>query len=305
MIAGSLVVALSLIASSSTAPLDQSPSERVVGSRTQSDQTIQVPKGTRVEVDDCAGELIVRTWDRDAVRVQARHTSRTRVRANLVGTQLRIDVDADRGPGSADIDLSVPAWINLRIDGNNCFIEVAGVSGAVSVDTVEGDVQLTGLSGTVDAESVGGKITLEGGRGRIQLSTVEGDIAVSKAGGEIVAESVNGDVTVTDAQATAIEISTVDGNISYSGSFQASGRYLFTTHDGDVTLMIPDNTSATFSVRTFGDSRMESSLPLKQGTTGRRGQRATYTLGGGAAQVDIEAFDGLVRIRRPGEGPKN
>src|SRR5688572_33009345 len=124
MTAGSLFVALALIASGA-APLDQSSSERVIGSRTQSDQTIQVPKGTRVDVDDCAGELIVRTWDRDAVRVQARHTSRTRVRANLVGTQLRVDVDADRGPGSADLELSVPAWINLRIDGNNCFVEVA------------------------------------------------------------------------------------------------------------------------------------------------------------------------------------
>jgi DUF4097 and DUF4098 domain-containing protein YvlB len=300
MTAGSLLLVVSLLTSPGAAQPDQS-ADRVVGARTQSDQTVQVPKGTRVEVDDCSGDLIVQTWERDAVRVQARHTSRTRVRAELVGTMLRIDVDAERGPGSADINLSVPSWINLRVNGNNCFAEVAGVSGTVSVDTVEGDILLTGLTGTVNAESVSGKITLEGGRGRVELSTVEGDIVVSKAGGEIVAESVEGNITVTDAQATAVEISTVDGNISYGGALQTSGRYLFTTHDGDVTLTIPDNSSATFSVRTFGDGRLDSSLPLKQGTAGRRGQRATYTLGGGSAQVDIEAFDGSVRIRRIGE----
>ena len=300
MTTGSLLLIISLVASPSAAS-PQSPPDRVVGSRTQSDQTVQVPKGTRIEVDDCSGDLVVQTWDRDAVRVQARHTSRTRVTAELVGTMLRIEVDANRGPGSADINLSVPSWINLRVDGNNCFAEIAGVGGAVSVDTVEGDIQLTGLTGTVDAESVSGKITLEGGRGRVELSTVEGDIVVSKAGGEIVAESVNGNITVTDAQASAVEISTVDGSISYGGALQASGRYLFTTHDGDVTLTIPDNASATFSVRTFGDGRLDSTLPLKQGTSGRRGQRATYTLGGGSAQVDIEAFDGSVRIRRAGE----
>ena len=304
MSVASLLVALSLMAPPGAVPLDQS-AERVVGARTESDQTVQVPKGTRVEVDDCAGELIVRTWDRDAVRVQASHTSRTRVRANLVGTQLRVDVDADRGPGSADLELSVPAWVNLRIDGNNCFVEVAGVSGAVSVKTVEGDIVLTGLSGAVDAESVEGKITLEGGRGRVQLSTVEGDIGISKAGGEIVADSVDGNIALTETQASAVEISTVDGDVLYSGALLATGRYLFTTHDGDITMAIPENTSATFSVRTFGDNRVDSTLPLKQGSSGRRGQRATYTLGGGAAQVDIEAFDGSVRIRRPGEGPKN
>src|SRR6188474_1839051 len=71
MIVGSMLVALSLLTSPGAATLDQS-AERVVGARTQSDQTVQVPKGTRVEVDDCSGDTIVRTWDRDAVRVQAR-----------------------------------------------------------------------------------------------------------------------------------------------------------------------------------------------------------------------------------------
>jgi hypothetical protein len=301
MTAGSVFVALSLIMASSAPAAAQTSTERVVGSRTQSDQTVQVTKGTRLEVDDCRGDIVIRTWERDAVRVQARHTSRTRVRPALAGNVLRLDIDAERGPGSADLDLSVPSWINLRVDGNECFVEVAGVAGSVSVDTVEGDILLTGLSGTVDAESVGGKITLDGGRGRVQLSTVEGDIAVTRAVGEIVAESVNGQITLTETQASAVELSTVDGDISYSGLLQASGRYLFTTHDGDVTLTVPDSTSATLSIRTFGEGRVESSLPLKQGASGRRGQRATYTIGGGAAQVDIEAFDGTVRIRRPGE----
>ena len=239
----------------------------------------------------------MRTWDRDAVRVQARHTSRTRVRANLVGTQLRVDVDADRGPGSADLELSVPAWINLRIDGNNCFVEVAGVSGAVSVKTVEGDIVLTGLSGTVDAESVEGKITLEGGRGRVQLSTVEGDIGISKAGGEIVADSVDGNIALTETQASAVEISTVDGDVSYSGALLATGRYLFTTHDGDITMAIPENTSATFSVRTFGDSRVDSTLPLKQGS-----ERAPRT----ARDVHARWWRGAGRhrsVRRLGQDP--
>ena len=70
-------------------------------------------------------------------------------------------------------------------------------------------------------------------------------------------------------------------------------------------MAIPENTSATFSVRTFGDGRVDSRFRSSRAAAGRRGQRATYTLGGGAAQVDIEAFDGAVRIRRPGEGPKN
>ncbi len=273
--------------------------ERPIATRAESDQTIDVSKGTRVELDDCAGEAIVRTWNRDAVRVRARHGSRTRVEANLQGTLLRIDTDANRGSGVADFELTVPVWIALRIDGRNCFIDVEGVAGAVSADTVEGDIHLRGLTGAVDAETIEGRITLEGGRGRAQLSTVNGTIAIVKAGGEIVAESVNGNVTIADTPASAIEVSTVDGDISFSGAFQPSGRYMFGTHDGDVVLTIPENSGATLAVRTMGDGRVESALPLKQASPGRRGQRSTYTLGNGSAQVDIEAFDGTVRIRRP------
>lgn len=301
MIVSPLILAV-LLSSPAAAPDGQS-SGRVIGARTQSDQTVQVPKGTRVDVDDCAGDLIVRVWDRDAVRVQARHTSRTRVRAALSGTVMRIGIDADYGLGSADLELSVPAWISLRINGRDCYADVSGVSGAVTVDTVEGDIALAGLTGTVEAKSVEGKITLDGGRGRVQLSTVDGEIAVTKAAGEIVAESVDGSISLTDVQASAVELSTVDGNMLFTGALQTSGRYLFTTHDGDITIMVPETSSATFSVR--GDSRVEPSMPLKRAGTSRRGQRASYTLGGGAAQVDIETFDGIVRIRRLGDAGKD
>jgi DUF4097 and DUF4098 domain-containing protein YvlB len=233
------------------------------------------------------------------VRVQARHTSRTRVDAELEGTLLQLDVDADRGPASADFQLTVPPWIGLQLDGRACFVDVEGVEGPLSVETVEGDVLLRGVAGLVTAESIDGNITLEGGRARAQLSTVDGAIAVVKAGGEVIAESVNGNISITDAQVSAVELSTVDGDIAYAGPLQPAGRYLFVTHDGNVLLTLPPATGATFAVRTFGDGRIESTMPLKQTSAGRRGQRATYVLGNGAAQVDIEAFDGAVRIRQP------
>ena len=296
MTVGASLVFLALVAPHGSLAQSQ---ERAIGTRASSDQTITVPKGTRVEIDDCAGELVVRTWERDAVRIQSRHTSRTRVEADLRGSVLSVEIDGDRGPAIADLDLTVPAWIGLQIDGRNCAPEIEGVSGAIGVETVEGDVILRGVSGSVDAKSIDGTITLEASRGRAQLSTVDGTISLVKTGGEVIADSVNGDISVVGGDATALELSTVDGDITFSGIFQPSGRYLFTTHDGNVELAIPDTSSATFTVRTFGDGRVDSALPLKQVTAGRRGQRSTFTLGAGAAPVDIEVFDGTVRIRRP------
>jgi hypothetical protein len=304
-VVSSMVIVSVLLSEPSMSP--QAPAQRPsIGSRAETDQTVPVQKGARVDVDDCLGEVLVRTWERDAVRVRARHTSRTRVRIDTVGQVLRLDTDADRGVGVADFELTVPPWINLRIVGRTCVVDVENVSGTISAETVEGDVTLRGVSGTVDVKSVEGEVALEGGRGRVQLSTVEGAIRIAKSAGEIVAESVEGDITLSDSQAVAVELSTVEGDISYTGSLLASGRYLFTTHEGDVLLVIPENTSATVGVRSFENVRIDSTLPFKPGNaSGRRGQRAVYSLGGGAAQVEIETFEGAVRVRRPGETQKD
>jgi len=70
-------------------------------------------------------------------------------------------------------------------------------------------------------------------------------------------------------------------------------------------LTIPENSSATFGVRAYGDeNQVHTTLPLKANAPLRKGRRVTYILGSGAAQVEIETFDGSFYLRRPGEAVK-
>ena len=41
-----------------------------------SDKTVDVTKGTRLVLNNQAGEVVVRSWDQDRVRIQASHSSR-------------------------------------------------------------------------------------------------------------------------------------------------------------------------------------------------------------------------------------
>ena len=45
----------------------------------QTDQTVAVQKGTRLDISNFAGEVVIRTWDRDAVRVEVEHSDRESV----------------------------------------------------------------------------------------------------------------------------------------------------------------------------------------------------------------------------------
>src|SRR6185503_5118875 len=61
------------------------------GAPQQFDQTINVPKGARVEVRDCLGEAVVKTWNRDAVQVRATGARRSNmVKATLTDKALTI-----------------------------------------------------------------------------------------------------------------------------------------------------------------------------------------------------------------------
>jgi DUF4097 and DUF4098 domain-containing protein YvlB len=296
------IVAAVLLMQAAPGTDPQQPQPRPIGTRGLTDQTVNVQKGMRIVLDDCTGDVIVDTWDKDAVRVRAEHSRNTKVQITPRDQVLSISRE---GMSIIDYELTVPAWMSLNIEGNNCFVDVKGLAGNLSAKTVEGDINLRDLSGTATVISIDGTIRIEGGKARIQANTTDGDIEVTKASGELALESIDGGIRMTDVTASALEAMSVDGDITFGGTFQSNGRYRFTTHDGDVLLILPENTSATFVVRRNDSSeKLDSTLPLKAAAGGQRGRRMTYTLGGGSAQVEIESFDGDVRIRKTGETVK-
>src|SRR3954453_2987971 len=46
---------------------------------TDTDETVAVTRGTRLAVGNASGSVEVHAWDRDSLRVQARHASGTKV----------------------------------------------------------------------------------------------------------------------------------------------------------------------------------------------------------------------------------
>ncbi|HET7620156.1 MAG TPA: DUF4097 family beta strand repeat-containing protein [Vicinamibacterales bacterium] len=268
----------------------------------QTDETVAVQRGARLTVDDFAGEVVVHAWDRDAVRVQARHRARTKVNVQTVASGVSVTADSSMGPASVDYDISAPAWMPVKITGTYEFATVDGIQAEVSVETVRGDVTVKGSRGALFVRSVEGRVSVENASGRLDVSSVNEGVRMSGTSGEIVAESINGPVTLSGMRASSATVSTVNGDITYNGTLVASGRYEFTSHNGDLLLTLPDGTNATFTVRTYNGELM-TDVPV-QGSRGglERGRAVTLTLGSGAADVSLESFDGEIRIRRARAG---
>ena len=80
------------------------------------------------------------------------------------------------------------------------------------------------------------------------------------------------------------------------------GRYRLTSHNGSITVAVPESSNATFAVRTYNGG-FNSNLPVKGDRDPRevqKGRRVLFTLGTGSAEFELESFSGGIRLRKPG-----
>lgn len=266
----------------------------------QTDTTVAVQQGTRLDVENFGGEIVVRTWTQDRVRIQASHSSRDRIDISAGAGVVRVEAESQRGLAHlVEYQITVPAWMPLELSGVSTDVRVEGTRAAVRVETVEGDVTVTGGAGDVSVESVEGSVVITGARARVDANSVDGDLRLTDIVGDIVADAVDGNIIIQGSQSASVEASTVDGDIYYVGTIRDGGRYDLATHSGSVTISIPEGVNAAVTVASF-DGEFDASFPV-QLQSAAPGRRFSFTMGTGSARVQLETFDGQVLLRRPNE----
>jgi hypothetical protein len=268
----------------------------------QTDTTVAVERGTRLEISRLGGDVTVETWERNAVRVRGEHGSTEYIEVRTAGGAVTVAARGRRGGRGHIVDyaLTVPTWMDLNLTGTYGDITVNGAGARVVAETVEGDVLVTGGRGLVSLKSIEGDIDLEGASGEINLYAVDGAIRARNLDGRVTAETVDGDIVLSSVQSSDVTATTVDGDVEYDGALRDDGRYRFITHDGDLVVSVPERVNATVSVATFSGT-FESDFPVTL-REARRGRRFSFVLGSGSARVELESFEGTIRLlRRPQE----
>lgn len=266
----------------------------------QFDRTVPVARGARLQVRLFGGEVVVRTWEREAVRVRATHFRTDTIDVQAEGQMIRLGARSSQSvPHAIDFDIDVPAWMGIDIKGTFLDITVDGTRGDVTAETVRGDVKVIGGAGAISLKSVEGEIVLEGSEGRASLSAANNGIRVTRFTGDLVADNVSGTVKLQAVAAAAVEVSTVSGDISWDGAMMAKGRYQFVTHSGAVDVMLAEPVDVNVSVRPFG-GHFRATFPLKLPAEAAAGKRFNVVLGKGGARLDLETFSGTISLRRGG-----
>ena len=195
----------------------------------QSSQVYALSGKGRVSLQNINGDVHIRAWDRNQVRIDAVKTASSR---NLLNEALVvIDSSADSisirtryadgsnpNPGKVEFTVMVPRHSRLS--------EIKLINGRLDVNAVSGEVNASCINGRLEARNLAG---------RARLSTINGRLEATfdqLAGHSVELNSVNGsvDLTIPSDSKAEIEASTVSGGINNDFGLHVNNHH-FVGHD--------------------------------------------------------------------------
>ena len=179
--------------------------------------------------------------------------------------------------GRANITITVPADCPVTLNLVTANAVVTGMSGRVSVKTGSGDVTFDGMTGTIDATTATGAIEAQGVSGSVSFTTVSGDLSL-----------VNGRLHRLSAHSVSGKITT-DVDLGQGGAVQVR------TVSGEVTMRLPESTSAEVTLNSLAGRIDSGFTELKRDE--RSGPKlVTGTLGGGGAPLKVNSVSGAITL---------
>ena len=169
---------------------------------------------TRVVLDNIHGNLSLKGEDTGEVKVSGRKTVRafnrneadrgneqSQVRVERQGDLLIVHAEEPHTGRmlsiSTDLDITLPAGINVEARGRNGDLTVEDISGSVDVTSGHGDVRLN---------NIGKDVKIESSRtGLVRATSVKGSLDLQGRGGEVQIEKVDGQVTINGEYSGTLE----------------------------------------------------------------------------------------------------
>ena len=196
----------------------------------------------RLKLSNTNGDVVVTAWGKKTVVVRAHAAPSVTIHDQFIGDQIIISVKRDLRLGRADFEVFVPADTSVSIKNVMGSIEVNGVTGHVTVNSIDSDVRLAGVRGpSVNVKVTSGDISFDGeleGEGPFSLQTLKGDLDVTLPAStsfQLVARALSENINLGAFMSSLT--GTSRGPKSISGTYQRGGaRLSLTTYVGRILL---------------------------------------------------------------------
>ena len=256
-----------------------------------------------VYIENMVGSIEVIGWDREEISLEG--TLGDDVEELIFETGGRksiIEVEYPRRGRNlndgADLVIHVPRGSRLSIEGVSAGIIVKDVTGEVEAESVSGRVEVSG-GHEVEASSVSGRVVVDSRAGEIEASSISGGVQVHGEKARVSVSTVSSSIEVDLEELLGLEAETVSGDIEVRGALSPKGDFTMDSVNGSITLVVSGKVNAEFEVSTFnGGIDNEFGQKARRTSQYAPGKELEFTVGDGQADVEINSFNGNIRIKK-------
>jgi hypothetical protein len=268
-----------------------------------------------------SGDVYIKGWDRNEVLVTGTGDQKVELvrplgsAPDLPANELEVRRAGNNSVGKSaaclrngNVTLSVPFASNVSlktVDGDVDADHVAEIH-AVSAS---GSLSVRGISKSSTLKTASGDITVENSGGRVEVATLSGQVTAQSLTSRDVSDTLSvtatsGDVMLSEIAQPAVTVRVISGDVTIEGPLARNGRYDLNTQNGDITLVLPRDSSFGVNARVFKGGEIVTDFPLRY--TGATpvashpiaGGLISGTFGSGNAKLTLGSFNGTIRIRK-------
>lgn len=291
------------------------------------DESRSVSANERISIEVMRGDVRIRASEENVFRV------RGSIDEDAEGYTLessngftRFEVDYPRSSrgwnwnndddDGSELEIEVPLGSELEFEGVSVDIDVMGITGGSSINTVNGDIIANELSSFVHLATVNGEIDSRNNSGRIEISTVNGEVKDSNSAGrieystvngeisgssnalEITLSTVNGEAELTLTGTEVLALSTVNGDLDLRLLGTLSPRIEGSTVSGDLRLELEPAINASFDISANAGGDIDNNMSDARPTRDKYGPRKqlNFSTGNGSGSVDLTTVSGNIEI---------
>jgi DUF4097 and DUF4098 domain-containing protein YvlB len=300
--------------------LDQNRDYKFEQKDTQT-KTLAIGATGSLTLKNVVGDITVKVGSGRDVTVEIVRISKGKTdadaKAGLEKVQAEVSVRGEHGSVTA----RYPSDMHPEYGVSVAYNVTAPAGTSVWAESIAGSVGVTGLQGEIKATTVSGKLDVMSCTKVSSLRTIAGAVTVTDSRSEtkmdiggvsanvrltnvkapqVSATVISGSIVAHDVQAEGADIGSMSGNIEYSGTVAAKGRYEFSAHSGNVRLALTggfDLEGKTFSGKVEADASLNLTTTVPASSNDRQ-HSLRGTTGNGGAAVVATTFSGNVWVGR-------
>ncbi len=276
-------------------------------------QNVPVGEHESIEIIAKQGEFSVLGWAKDFVQLSG-HADKDAL-VERENSKLILNIPSDSTSEEPDkLEIKIPSDRRLSVTSNNADFSFDGLNPRLAKAAGSNDDDASKSTSDISVSSVDGVVVVKNSSGSFNINTINGDIKIIDSKGtanirsfsgqqdingdfrNVNSSNVSGQSTYKLRTLEKLNLSNVNGDSLIESAVSRGANVQIQSVKGNVELLVPETTSARFSLNSHQGGRIENSLVGELDIDNSSDDSQILTLADASASITIDTMSGGIVV---------